>query len=451
MLFDNKDLNSIDNQNEREAFQEVLQSYYSKNFRASIVSLFSLVMLDLYNKLQYMAEEGEEKAKKEIAAINKLIEDDQKYSLVEKEITGFFFSNYSLHFNKFSRDLIYLKETRDDCSHLKVNSSSLYSPSDYQVRMLICSMYDNLLSVKAPFLDVLFPFVKDDIEKYSLEGRSILYSKIEKAVFQKYEKKFFSRMTQTSLLKTMRSFIRLLFISSDDKAIENVNGLYVVFTCFLQYIDSIGLGSICVQDEAIQGLIDKIDYEVLKVSSSREDAFFRILCSSRWFCDECRKKEVFQLVVDKYLFRSNFFELYFASLFPEKVDLRWNFYLDNADKFHCDSQMSRYNYLKDSRGYSDEDFIKSEVNLVPSWTGFDDATSFMSFFLKNKRDFSDAAVEIVISAYNSNNQFYARRGGPEGIKELIQETNERGMTVDWDKYDVFSYYIQQEDENDDED
>lgn len=64
MLYDNKDLNEIENDYEKNAFLEVIQSYYGKNYRASIVSLYSLVMLDLYNKLQYMAEEGEKRHKK---------------------------------------------------------------------------------------------------------------------------------------------------------------------------------------------------------------------------------------------------------------------------------------------------------------------------------------------------------------------------------------------------
>ena len=119
MLLDEMDLKSLDNADEKKAFMEVLQTYYSGNFRASVVSLYSLVMFDLYNKLQYMAEEGEEKARKELEKVNKFIEDDEKYSLVEKELVEFFTNNYSLHFNKLSRDLNYLKDTRDDCAHLK--------------------------------------------------------------------------------------------------------------------------------------------------------------------------------------------------------------------------------------------------------------------------------------------------------------------------------------------
>ena len=63
MLFDDKDLSVFDNDSEKGLFLEVVQTYCTKNYRASVVSLYSLVLLDLYNKLLYMAEEEEQKAK----------------------------------------------------------------------------------------------------------------------------------------------------------------------------------------------------------------------------------------------------------------------------------------------------------------------------------------------------------------------------------------------------
>ena len=57
MLFDERDLRVFDNADSRAYFEEILQSYYSKNYRASVVLLYSLIIYDLYNKLQTMASE----------------------------------------------------------------------------------------------------------------------------------------------------------------------------------------------------------------------------------------------------------------------------------------------------------------------------------------------------------------------------------------------------------
>lgn len=440
MLFDDRDLENFENSDEREAFREVLQTYYSRNYRASIVSLYSLVMFDLYNKLQYMAEEGEEKAKKELNQINRLIEDDEKYSMVENELIKFFIKNYSIHFNKFSRDLEYLKDMRNDCAHLKVSSTFLTTPKDYQVRMLICSMYENLFTIKAPFMDDLFLFVRADIEMYSDDDTSIFQTKIDDTVRQKYEKKYFSRMTQMSLIKSLRTLIRLLFITEDEDAVKNARGLYMVLSCLIEYIDNKGFGVICAQDEKIKDLISRIESDKYKHNSVREEALFSILCTSRWFCDEYRKNSEFHSVVDKYLVTERMFERYFFRIYPNQG--KWQYYLDNVDRFPCANQQSRFNFLKDDPKFSDVLFIGYEVNKVPTWTGYDDAETFMNFFLLNIKDFSDEAIEKVIEIYNSNNQFYSRRNGQAGIKQLIEDANRREMEINWNRYDVFFAYIQ---------
>ena len=55
MLFDEKELNVLDNNESRTYFKEILQSYYSQNYRATIVLLYSFVIYDLFIKLQTMA------------------------------------------------------------------------------------------------------------------------------------------------------------------------------------------------------------------------------------------------------------------------------------------------------------------------------------------------------------------------------------------------------------
>ena len=62
MLFDEKELNVFDNNESRTYFKEILQSYYSQNYRATIVLLYSFVIYDLFIKLQTMASEGDKKA-----------------------------------------------------------------------------------------------------------------------------------------------------------------------------------------------------------------------------------------------------------------------------------------------------------------------------------------------------------------------------------------------------
>src|SRR5699024_6270373 len=133
----------------------------------TIVLLYSFVIYDLFMKLQTMANEEDKKAQKKLTDINAMIADDEKYSKVENEIIQFFKDNCPLYFDRFIEDINYLKDCRNKCAHLKVDDNTLYVPRDYHARMLICSMYDHILSVKAPFIMDLFSIAKSDVEKYT--------------------------------------------------------------------------------------------------------------------------------------------------------------------------------------------------------------------------------------------------------------------------------------------
>ncbi len=47
MLFDERDMIVFQNSDSRIYFKEILQSYYSQNYRATIVLLYSFVIYDL--------------------------------------------------------------------------------------------------------------------------------------------------------------------------------------------------------------------------------------------------------------------------------------------------------------------------------------------------------------------------------------------------------------------
>ena len=72
MLFDEKDLNALENEDARDYFKEVLQSYYGQNYRAAIVTLYSFVIYDLFIKLQTMANEGDKKAEAKVKEMFKM-------------------------------------------------------------------------------------------------------------------------------------------------------------------------------------------------------------------------------------------------------------------------------------------------------------------------------------------------------------------------------------------
>lgn len=163
-LLDEYDLKVFHTDDEKSFFKEVVNTYYASNYRSSIVMLYSLVVLNLYNKLQVIANENP-KAEKKLNDINKKIKDNSaKYSDIERELTSYFTDNHSLAFTPISKDMDYLKSLRDDCTHLSVNNERLFVPKEYQVRMMIISMYDNIFSKEPPFIQNLYNYLEDKLE-----------------------------------------------------------------------------------------------------------------------------------------------------------------------------------------------------------------------------------------------------------------------------------------------
>ena len=81
------DIYNISDLRSRNYFEDVLQSFYSKNYRASILLLYSLVISDLYEKLVFMNENGLFKISGDLELIKKIIsENESKYSQIEKNI-----------------------------------------------------------------------------------------------------------------------------------------------------------------------------------------------------------------------------------------------------------------------------------------------------------------------------------------------------------------------------
>lgn len=208
ILFDEKDFRVFDSADSRNYFKEILQSYYSQNYRATIVLLYSFVIYDLFIKLQTMANEGDKKADEKLKEINTMIADDEKYSKVENEVVQFFKDNSPLYFDKFIEDIEYLKNCRNKCAHLKVNDNTLFVPSDYHARMLICSMYDHILSVKAPFITDLFSIAQADVEGYAESISEITQNGLDNSIKKSIVEKYLKRMTYDSF----KNLIKHLFV-----------------------------------------------------------------------------------------------------------------------------------------------------------------------------------------------------------------------------------------------
>ena len=418
MLFDERELNVFDNNESRTYFNEILQSYYSRNYRATIVLLYSFVIYDLFTKLQIMSNEGDKKATTKLNEINAMIADDEKYSLVENEIIKFYKDNCPLYFNRFVEDIEYLKNCRNKCAHLKVNDNSLYVPSDYHARMLICSMYDNILSVKAPFIMDLFSFAVSDVEKYSSRIFYITDNGLDESIIVELKNKYFKRMTYDSIKKSYKTFVRLLFVSEDDNCKKNLFGLYAFTYALTDHITRSGYLQFFNEPDIHLSLV-KISIDMLKESDSRRHALTSIMVNFPIVMDCIRSNfyPLFDYISNYVLLTPRGLEMY-KVFHPRSNKTIYSFFIENDKLKQAYYTETLYKVLKDCDNFNINEFMKEIVSHIPSYSAYRDADAFMSSFITHIAEMTIEGIEEVIGIYKRNNQCTNRSRHSTDIVEV---------------------------------
>lgn len=424
MLFDERELNVFDSNESRTYFKEILQSYYSQNYRATIVLLYSFVIYDLFIKLQTMANEGDNKAKTKLDNVNIMIADDEKYSLVENTIIEFFKLNCPLYFDRFIEDIEYLKNCRNKCAHLKVNDNSLYVPNDYQARMLICSMYDNILSVKAPFIMDLFSFAKSDVEYYSSKIYSIPNDGLEESINNELKNKYLTRMTYDSIKKSYKTFTKLLFVTDDESCEENAHGLYAFTYALTEYIIKNGYTQIFDEPDVL-AVFNRIGIDSLEKSESRRKALFSIMVHFPVVMDLIRTghSNLFEYASKKVLLKPKGLELY-RKFYPRSEKSIFTFFCENNVLKDSAYIEKLYKTLKECDDFDVNEFMKQMVTYIPTFNAFSDADSFMSSFISHMNEMTSESIEEVLKIYRGNSQCVNRgkhKADMEEVKKYLEE------------------------------
>lgn len=420
-MFDERDLSVFDNEESKQYFKEVLNLYYSQNYRAAIVMLYSFVVYDLFAKLKTMAEEGNKNAKEKIESIENMMEDDEKYSKVEKEVLNYFNTNYNLYFNNYEDDIAYLNKCRNKCAHLKINENQLFEPTDYQTKMLICSMYDHVLSVKAPFIMDLFSLVEDEVEEFS-ETPSYFRDSYKDDFHNRVINKYLIRMTPDSLERSLKSFLKMLFITDDPEAKRNRFGLYVFTRAIIFYIIDSNRTFIFDKD-TIEELFKKIqiehlrrDNELLKNLKSLIDEFPIVFEKIRL------NDKVYRYLEDKINTNPDFLDLYYK-FYPTRKNSLFEYFLDNEEIQSPKEIFEIYEKLKDENNFDIQIYTKIMMEKIPDIDGYRPSDICMGFIKEHEEELSES-IEELEGIYLSKEQCTSRNNDPQDrafFKEAIKK------------------------------
>lgn len=197
----------IHNKNTKEYFNEVYRSFANGNYRSAIVFLYSVVLYDLYAKLEELHTVHEDDNAKEILQyINNMREKKQTSSQWEKELIDRIYKQTNLLNNYEREDINFLKQKRNSCAHPTIDNDSLelYKPDVDTIRGLLFNMLEAIF-IKPPFFtnDVTNKLV-EDLATRNNSGYSD--AELESLIINRYLKHL-SEKKQEKVLKDLWKFV----------------------------------------------------------------------------------------------------------------------------------------------------------------------------------------------------------------------------------------------------
>ena len=430
------DIYRISDLTSRMYFEDVLQSFYSKNYRATIVLLYSLIINDLYSKLLSMQEGGLLSVEKELDAINNMKKmKDPKYSDIENKLYSIYVDKNIL--NKDTIDMMnYLRKIRNKCAHpIFADEAEYYSPLMEECRMFITKAYNDILIVDAYIKDP-YRVIKNSLENkewnlYKQELFDFRENEAEINLFNKYfEKRYLNIMNNSNYIKLFKSLINMLFKNNNKENIKYQYRRNKLLQKLLDYLSKKGRIEIlinCYNWDSIDN--DTIYDEIPKDYDKCQNLtyMFQLLTEYPLFISEIKEQnELLYNYLKKELDNSVWYIIKYYSIFYETVDLAikdknedYNFYkivLNN-----CIDKLDRLSVV----------YILEKMFLnIPEFNGYDLASEMCDLLIKiiEKEHYNNKDLKKVLEIMNNNRQIYdtSRNSSKEQFKKL----EELGIELD---------------------
>lgn len=427
-MFNSDDINKIKNTESRTNFEYVLQSFYSKNYKATVLLLYNLLVNDLYDKLIKMSDKGYVNCGQELEKIENILkeENESKYSAVEEEIFKVYQKKKIL--NHSTLDLLYyFKKIRNKCAHPIFFRESDYNPTREEVYLFITKFYDDILTIDAFFKDP-YAIIKSDIEKFDfpdLVSRLIGLSTLEQDVelVKKYfVKKYFKNMTDNNFIKLFKTLIDLTISKKTEDITKNQYKHFLILKSMLDYLTEIGKISI---------LFSKYSWEKLNLEYIYDDSQKDIYLN-KWFgmsyllyilqYDHTFIKEldaVNEIVCDKLkenVYQKGYLFINFWPVFERDINSALKKIANDINCIACRNILKNLESMIKNNEIDQENIIcliRKMINNIPITNSFNEADECIDIFISTLRiinpPIKQEKLEDIFDVMNCNRQIYDKR------------------------------------------
>ena len=223
--------------------------------------------------------------------------------------------------------------------------------------------------------------------------------------------KYLNRMTSDSLERSLKTFLKLLFITDDLEAKKNRFGLYVFTRAIIFYIIDSSRTSIF-DKESIEELFKKIqvdrlkkDNELLKILKSLIDEFSIVF-------DKIRLNDkVHEYLENELETNPAFLDLYYK-FHPTRKNTLFEYFLSH-EKLQSPGEISEiYEILKNENSFDINIYTKTMMEQIPEFDGYRPTDICMGFVKKHVEELSES-IEELERIYLSKEQCTSRNKDPQ--------------------------------------
>lgn len=419
-MFSSSEINMIKNIESRKNFEMVLQSFYSKNYKASVLLLYNLLINDLYAKINLMNDNNYINCRAELEEIENILKEgnESKYSIVEEKVFDIYKNKNIL--NHATIDLLlYFKKVRNKCAHPFFFKENDYSPSNEEVYLFIVKIYNDILIVDAFFKDP-YEVIKKEFETFTfpdledlLFGLSSMDSDLEK-VKKYFEKKYFRYMTDNNFIKLFKSLVDLSITKNNEEVLKLQYQNFLILKSLLMYL--VEKGKITLLNSSYdwrkikeQNVYDDYNKHVDEAKCFSLTHIFEVLKIGRQFIEELKEEneEVYEKI-ERSLYSKGY-------LFVDYWNVINNDIQDAISKLSSRLKCTEYYIIIDRmRKMVNRDtvliLLEKMIDRIPTFDGYDAASRCIDLFIKvldeTSPQFSQDELKKCFKIMNENRQIY---------------------------------------------
>ncbi len=426
------DIYKIKNGQSRVDFECVLQAYYAKDYKASILLLYNLVVNDLYKKMVLMNELGYIDLGRELEEIEKKIngeeKQDDKYSVIEKKIFTTYKDRCIVGDSTISF-LKYLKETRDMCAHPFVFGEKNYTPEASLVFAFISKAYNDILTIGA-FFKKPYEIIDNEIDKHIYpkfdSGMAFVFNKqyAEDEIRQteKILNRYFIDFTDDNLKQTFKTTLDLIINKRSEEIQKKQYANFLVLNAILNYMSNNGKKSV------VENFYDWEGIKIDNLKDEKSDFFnadwlaqtylYEILLKNNLFLNEIKNKnhDIFELLETSIYKKAEYFIDYW-SIFETDI----NKAIKKLEGIRCAEYCEIVDAISQELDTENlVDLFDKMFTKVPTFNGYDDASkclrTFVKIIEKDPKRFSQDVLNDIFEIINSNRQIYDKIKGAQEEK-----------------------------------